>query len=679
MEDSKTLIAELLAKLAELDSKVASYRQDMLDQFKKFSEDLLRDVPEDVSNEVSRVIAESMARYPSLSLPGQGGEPDSSVTQSITDPKPSREGRKSPPPILYHTSGVPKIFRDAGPRSPHDREYEFQGLFTPSYLPLLDGNDRSAKQQRVDPTSAFRAFSPPNLGGVPPYGSPTLAQPAAHRIDDDDDVAVVEMVEEVEVANTDKGKDVVRPSPARELTDVSVSSSVGSTSSEHKTRRSALRRSSSSARGSPRRVRFEFAGTEVLPTASPQQSESVLGTISGLDLNASGSSSSAIDDSQDYSGPSLSDVEGEEDYVPRPPRISSTEALRRLSRTPSDDGTVWKVVNPGDEKIVPHTNGHGTVDSEEATADYFAEARTSSAAMSPPSPSQIPAAIDSDDRHENAALVNGTRKSFDLGSPTYDLGSPSYDLASPKAAVGTHVEEESEEEHFLAIKSPKKPTSPSAASPTARPPAAKSPLASDISSQILEETPQPSPSSQDKSKGSNNISAQHDEEEELFDFDDPSSGLSGSATAEKYLPEEEDEEGEGEAVSEEVPEADVATPTAPLNLYSTSPAVSIPRRKTPSPPTHSKPLYESIGSYKGAPLRMSVVVSPKIAEEAAAMGDVRTYVGSVHGRTGIDPADESSYRASFSNAKLFSGTPRSFSERLMMEEALGGDDEDDVD
>ena len=78
---------------------------------------------------------------------------------------------------------------------------------------------------------------------------------------------------------------------------------------------------------------------------------------------------------------------------------------------------------------------------------------------------------------------------------------------------------------------------------------------------------------------------------------------------------------------------------------------------------------DSIGSYKGSSIQMDVVRDPKLLEEAAAMGDVKTYVGSVHGRTGVDPADESSYRASFSNAKLLQGgVPRSFTERMMMED-----------
>lgn len=660
MEDSKKLIDELLAKLTELDSKVDSFRQDMLSEFNKFTEDLLKGMPDNVSDEVSRVIAESMAKYPSLSMPSPR-EPDSPVTPTFTEAEPPREAPKSPPPILFHTSGIPKFFRQE-PRGPHDREFEFQGLFTPSYLPLLDGNDPPIQQQRVNASLAFRRSSPlipgggPYPGGEPPYDSPTLTQSSVNN-DDDAEVAVVEMIEEVEMADTGKGKgkDVVRPSPVRQLTDVSISSSVGSSTSDHKIRRSALRRSSSSTKGSPRgrRVRFDFEGTEVLPTASPQPTDSVLGTVDDLDLDAAFSSS--IDDSADYAGPSLSDVEGEEDYRPRPTRISSTEALRRLSRTPSDDGTVWV---PSNEAPPPRTNGHGSSEPGPSATSSLAEAPTSSALIAAPTMSLISAPSGNEDqpRHATTTPTNGKQATQAVGSPSEAEGKQHEDDG-----------DSSSEDEFLAIKSPKKALSPSSTSPSAISLPAKSPLAQDFSSQIRGESPKASRTAKDKDKGKEKVSAQHVDQEELFDFDDPVTGL---ATVEKYLPEEEEDDAAENRAS---------APDAPHHLYSASPAVSIPQRKSPSPPTLSKPVAESIGSYKGQPLRMNVVVSPKIVEEAAAMGDVKTYVGSVHGRTGIDPADERSYRASFSNAQLFSGTPRSFSERLMMEEAMGEKDDDDVD
>ncbi|KAB5570662.1 hypothetical protein GE09DRAFT_715756 [Coniochaeta sp. 2T2.1] len=656
MDDSKKLIDELLARLADLDTKVASYRQEMLDQFQKFADELLKGVPEEVSSEVSRAIAESMAKYPAL-----GGMPRRAA-ETISSSSSSREGRKSPPPILYHTSGIPKMLRE-GLRSPHEREVEFQGLFTPSYLPLLDGNDR--REPRINPESRLRKAEP---DPVPePYDEDEDEPPVQSRVaepdlgniydvDNDDDAAVVEMVEEVEVAedaaqdNNDKGKgkEVIRPSASREMTDASVSSSVGSSSSEQKTRRSALRRSSSSARDSPRRVRFEFEGTEVLPTASPQPG-------SPLDPDAP-ESTSAIDDSEEYAGSSLIDVEGEEDDLPRPARISSTDALRRLTRTPSDDGTVWNLVQQSDP-AVPHTNGTGS--SGTGPSSTTSQTEAASTLTSTPVWSQMATPSADENQSQGQAPVNGMRVYHDTATPATKTSAPSDD-------------EYSDEGYMEIKKSPKKSPSPTVASPkkplspAAIPVFSKSPLSSEIGSQLRKDASGPSASS--KGKGSSKNIAQRDDEEDVFKFEDEVAGA-GSAKAEKYLPDEPEEDEERPARREE-PES-----KTPVGLYSTSPAVSIPG-KPPSPTGagggSSKAFTESIGSYKGGSLKMSVVRDSPIARAAAAMGDVKTYVGSVHGRTGIDPADESSYRASFTNARIPSGTtPRSLSERMMMEEAMG--------
>jgi hypothetical protein len=168
------------------------------------------------------------------------------------------------------------------------------------------------------------------------------------------------------------------------------------------------------------------------------------------------------------------------------------------------------------------------------------------------------------------------------------------------------------------------------------------------------------------------VPGQQADEEDLFGFEDQAIG---PGTTEKYLPEEEDE-----PAAEETTEAEeeAARVQPPLYSTSTSPARSIPKpllKASGSPSLPSKAMHASIGSYKGAPLRMGVVTNPKVQAEAEAMGDVRTYVGSIHGRTGIDPTDESSYRASLSGNKMFSGTPRSFSERMMIEESLGEGEE----
>ena len=64
MDDTSRLVSELQQKLSELDLKVWQYRRDMASQFAKYAEDLLRDVPKDVSDTVSKAIAESMKPLP---------------------------------------------------------------------------------------------------------------------------------------------------------------------------------------------------------------------------------------------------------------------------------------------------------------------------------------------------------------------------------------------------------------------------------------------------------------------------------------------------------------------------------------------------------------------------------------------------------------------------------------
>jgi hypothetical protein len=90
---------------------------------------------------------------------------------------------------------------------------------------------------------------------------------------------------------------------------------------------------------------------------------------------------------------------------------------------------------------------------------------------------------------------------------------------------------------------------------------------------------------------------------------------------------------------------------------------------TPTTPQSAKvPTAPIVGSYKGKPITMPVVVDPDVQQQAASLGDFNSFVGGLDGRSGMDEADPSSFRASISKASGFSGTPRSFSERLMMEE-----------
>jgi hypothetical protein len=61
------------------------------------------------------------------------------------------------------------------------------------------------------------------------------------------------------------------------------------------------------------------------------------------------------------------------------------------------------------------------------------------------------------------------------------------------------------------------------------------------------------------------------------------------------------------------------------------------------------------------------IVSDEIHAQAASLGAMNSFVGSVNGRSGVDESDEQSFRAT-GGVGSFSGTPKSMSERMMMED-----------
>lgn len=766
MEDSQKLILELLAKLGELDSKVANYQQDMLAQFTKFSEDLLKDVPEAVSTEVSRAIAESMAKFPYLNTPSNRDE-SQPPTPTEADWK-VWDGRKSPPPVLYHTSGIPKIFRaDGGDRSPHERDKEFRGVFTPSYLPLLENCDR--------PQSTPASPRSPNPPSVPLIVPPADFLQLPDSIVADKEIPAVRAVSPEGQAGKyeekEKDKELtlslplpVRKPPVRSMTDSSVlSMSSSGSGGETKTRRSALRRSSSSNKGSPRRVRFEFGGAEVLPSSSPDKDfgvESPLGSSLADEAESNDiQASSAIDDSElddtaePYSGPSLLDIEGEEDFEPRPKKVSSTQALRELSRGPLEEGTVWKTVNAETDNSVAATNG-----GSEATGSSDLTPTNSSMALS---------------GSRGLTGAKNTAQSHHLNESVESLGSPLQEMERYSDDYDSSSEEE-----FLSMKPKSKSPSPATRSPRERSPATRLPHAEEamedlkpapsrnagksqsaFESQPAQSTLERPPAREDtalqwdsdvmprlRSLLKHNINCDysvdvknsHDakggpnqrvqrvvtvtlpvvigtdvqdqiqrellksvaplfantllkfncpkpsarrpmqaEEPELFGWEEDGPG---DKPAEKYLPEEDEDEEDtvDEPDTETETEADTAhKPT----LYSTSPAMTIPGRDKPGGPTKTKFSEGGIGSYMDRTLHADVVRSPKVLEKAAALGDFQSFVGSVNGNSGFDPSDAHSYRASLGQ-HVFSGTPRSLSERMMLQDKMAlerGEDLDDED
>lgn len=65
---------------------------------------------------------------------------------------------------------------------------------------------------------------------------------------------------------------------------------------------------------------------------------------------------------------------------------------------------------------------------------------------------------------------------------------------------------------------------------------------------------------------------------------------------------------------------------------------------------------------------MPVVKNPEVLAQAASLGEFNTFVGSLDGRSGVDEGDLNSFRATLAQS-AFSGTPRSLTERMMMEDA----------
>ena len=571
MDDTARLVSELHDKLAELDGKVTAYQRDMLAEFHKHMEDCLRHYPDHVSNQVSQAIAESMStgRFPALST--ATGAPDKPAFD-----RNAWVGRKSPPPLLRHTSGIPK----EGPRSPHAREKEFQGLFTPTYLPLLESYD----PHRSSP------ISPPSPAQVP---SLPLSVDNVTKVDEF----------KQSVPAVPQG----RPDPIRKLTDQSTSS-LGSSGSDSKVRRSALRRSSSN-KGSPRRVRFEFQGEEVLPSASfPQASPTLTPESEAEPQPEAETSAIAIEnESTAYTGTSLLDVEGEEDWLPRPKKVSSTQALQALTRSPLDEGTVWREVNADREESVK-MNGAKTTDNTLSLA---------------PTKVDRHAIIQLQDAAEDELVRNNV-----LGSPIEELGN--YDDVDGNAS----------DEEFLSMRPKKKTPPPTARSPFARPPA-RAPA---------------SPSANTQVNGKNVID---DDQEPLFDFDEE-----GQKSQQKYLSEPDDEE------DDEIPSrrlrnlALAGEPTPPPENEEEEEGTKIP---AVSP---SAVLFgHSIGSYMGRSITVDPINNPKLYDEIANMRDVQFFVGSVHDRSEAEAAELGSYRPA-SLARVPVGVPRSFTQRLALEEAM---------
>ncbi|KAK0711460.1 hypothetical protein B0H67DRAFT_493793 [Lasiosphaeris hirsuta] len=612
MDDAARLVSDLHSRLAELDGKVSAYQRDMLAQFHRHMADCLRQYPDHVSNEVSRVITESMSRYSALVLTRRDDGSQSPPSDISDADLQAWDGRKSPPPILYHTSGIPK----EGPRSPHQREKEFQGLFTPSYLPLLDSSYNSHPSPPVSPLPLPAPPSPPSA-----------LEP----------VKIVEELKEPVVAAAGE----VRPGPVRRPTDRSLSS-VDSSGCETKVPRSVLRRASSSTKSSsPRRVRFDFKGEEVFPSTSPQTSLTILVMAAGAGAQLPEQEAPAIADTsaileEDSESPvytggiSLLDVVGEEDSFPRPRKVSSTQALQALSRSPLDAGTEWTVVNPDSEEAKMNREMENDASLLGAVADK-------TPALIRPKPEVLIRLED--------ATANNHRIDELLGSPIEEL---------------ERHDDSDDSEEFLSMRPrlTKTPSSPATRSPVVASRAKFQSLRDPTwSHKLLEYEPE---------------EGAFEEGDPLFDFEGEGSRAASPLGSQphKYLSDDAvEDEDEDATPQEQQGNAEQET------LAATTPAPAHP------PVSPSAALFgHSIGSYKGHTMRINPIISSKLYDEIAGMTDVTSFVGSIDGRTGVDSVDPGSYHAtmargnvgSFSGAHFHHpvGTPRSFTERFAIEEAM---------
>ncbi|EEY20598.1 conserved hypothetical protein [Verticillium alfalfae VaMs.102] len=638
MDDATTLIGDLQQKLAQLDHKVAAYRLDMAAEFTRYSRDLLENIPEELSTQVRHGLAASLSQYPALgseleladlvSLPSVGPIAVDATTADL-DPKSNIAAQTTElsPPLPDHTEDDSTIGnKPASPNhllaSPSDeRDVHLQGVFTPNFLPLLSKNTEASPKPSMPSTSLTTASATSDEAATM---GPTSRKDSK--------------LETQRPLDSQTSLMPTRPHHERKGTNDTTSSGA-SESGEHKVRRSALRRSStggSKPPPSPRRVRFEFEGGEVLPTSSPRTSEVSL--VLSHSLHSSNVPPPEPESSPEDDSMSAEAILGpDEDNEPPPKKVSSSQALRALSRTPLDANTIWTVINadspePSSEKSSPRNLASPS-------------SSRSSLANSPSRKASIP-----DPSKDTAELTVPRTKKF-LKSPP------------PEREERASDDSDSSDDDFLAMAKPKSFANKKAI----RSPPSRSPTRTTTSPPI---SPKPQPVT---STLNATVSRQQEkplnpqvenEEEGIFDFE----GLSSSKASVRPASPPEDEEEEEEV--EEEDEGSGTPKNRPAVIYSTSPAVRIPppraERAEPQVPAHL--LSGSVGSYRGRPVSMPVVKDPQVYAQAASLRDVNSFIGGLDGDTGTDEGDLASYRASVGQA-LFSGTPRSLTERMMMEDA----------
>ncbi|KIE00072.1 hypothetical protein MAJ_04128, partial [Metarhizium majus ARSEF 297] len=460
--------------------------------------------------------------------------------------------------------------------------------------------------------------------------------------------------------NTSAGLGAVHDLPVRSEPDLSVStapefsaasadgagSSISSEKSDSKPPRSAMRRSSSITKfpQSPRRVRFDFMGEEVLPTTSPQPSAFISARISSPD--PMGDEANCTSRLATEPGEEEDEEEGEQ----APRKVSSSDALRFLSRAPlEEDGTVWTVVNS---------------DPDEAVPDQPHSLQESQAVDTAPS---IP------------TTMMTTRDTNVLG-PTRTATTPEpnhkHTFVGDIKGASSNSEEDSSDDDFLAMAKLKSPVSS-----VSRAQALLSPTKSSQQATSVQLGDQSGVSPKAKNSAANNasgeathrVSATKEDENEVFHFEEEGLQLPERPRQTRNLAAHIDPD---DGQSDDHDEGSSGTPTPqPLSLYATSPAVPITRpvnrdrEQDPTTPSRIKFEPNTVGSYKGRPLTISILRNPEILSQLESAQPVNEVVGSVHHRGPADTFNPASFPGGAEQAMAFS-SPRSFSERLMIEDMM---------
>ncbi|KAK4074782.1 uncharacterized protein Triagg1_4931 [Trichoderma aggressivum f. europaeum] len=622
-----TLLSSLHTKLDDLEGKMLAYRYDLVSDFQRYYHDLLTGVNPSVATSIQQAISPSFANYPTLRP-----ELEPELEATAADSQPPDPASFQQPPAPEPEVAAARIEAPNSGSSSRERETELQGLFTPSYLPLLDSSP--PYDRRPVATSTVASTGTTTSTQTTALAFPLLPVMAPPDADNGTatDLGITVGGGLAITGNSETPADAQAPAEAHRLvrtTTEESTSSVNSDKSDSKTRRSALRRSSSISKPpqSPRRVRFEFMGAEVLPTSSPQQVEFITPAVSEL----------ALEDEPIASDMILGDDIDE--WEPPVRKSSSTEALRALSRAPAEEGTVWTVVNPDSDRLKSEQDGTstptpgrpGSIEQSTSTANY-SRADTPSVRVV---------------RGDNAASI----VSNDVNNRGSENGKDADDSSD-------------DEDEYLAMgrrktSATQKPASVSVAQlPAARVSNGLTAAASTSDSSNPKESRTPA-AVEDESVDD------YGDDDDMFEFEPGGLSAPPKPRERPPLPPDEEESSDDES-QDDVPNMD--RPSQPT-LYSTSPAVSIARpRPENAMSTVSRFQPGSLGSYKGRPVIMPVVRNPEVHARAASLGQFNTFVGGLDGRSGMDEGDLSSFRASVVQPG-FTGTPRSFTERFMMEEA----------